>query len=92
MLRVVADLDAAADLDRAAVVRQLAGDHAQQRGLAGAVDADDADLLAAPDREVDAREHDVLAVRLRQALDRGSTSATVRAVGGNENRITPRFS
>ena len=69
MLGVVADVDAVADLDRARVVRQLAGDHAQQRGLAGAVDADDADLLAALDGQIDAGEHDVIAVRLLQLLD-----------------------
>ena len=48
VLRVVAGLDAVADLIVRAD-RQLARDHAQQRGLAGAVDADDADLLAALD-------------------------------------------
>ena len=69
VLRVVPDLDVVADLDRAAIPRQLAGDHPQQRGLAGAVDADDADLFAALDREVDAREHDVIAVRLPETLD-----------------------
>ena len=69
VLRVVAERHAVAELDRAAVVRQLARHHAEQRGLAGAVHPDDADLLAALDRQVDAGEHDVIAVRLLQPLD-----------------------
>ena len=82
VLRVVADLDAVAERDRAGVVRQLAGDHAQQRGLAGAVDADDADLLAAPDREVDAAERRTLRRRTPSSGPRcGRTSATARSVG-----------
>ena len=83
VLRVVADLDAVADLDRAAVVRQLAGDHAQQRGLARAVDADDADLLAAPARS--GRRRGTRRARRTPSSGprRASTSATVR-VGRRE--------
>ena len=42
----IAELDRVADADRAAVGLLLADDHAEQRGLAGAVGADDADDAA----------------------------------------------
>ncbi len=46
-------LDIGAEPDRAAVGRAAAGQHVDQRGLAGAVRADDADAVAAldPDRK-----------------------------------------
>ncbi len=47
ILAEIADGDAALDRDLAFVGLFLAGDHAEQRGLAGAVGADEADLLAA---------------------------------------------
>ncbi len=69
VLGVVADLDAGAEADRAAVRRQLAGDHLEQRGLAGAVLADDADLLAAPRRQGHRAQDDVIAVGLAHAVE-----------------------
>jgi hypothetical protein len=69
VLRVVADLDAGAEPDGAAVRGQLAGDHLEQRGLAGAVLADDADLLAAPRRQRHRAQHHVIAVGLAHAVE-----------------------
>ena len=54
---------------RAAGDRLDAGEAAQQRGLAGAVGADDGDDLAGVDREVDAVQHLDAAVAGAQALD-----------------------
>jgi hypothetical protein len=50
ILAEIADGDAAIDRDLALVGRLLAGDHAEQRGLAGAVGTDQADLLALLER------------------------------------------
>ena len=47
----VGELDRLAEAQRAAVGLLLAGDHAEQRRLAGAVGADDADDAAARQRE-----------------------------------------
>jgi hypothetical protein len=55
LLREVAHLQAGAELDRARVGRQRAGDHLQQRRLAGAVLAHHAPALAAADRQVRSR-------------------------------------
>ena len=54
---------------RAAGDRLNAGEAAQQRGLAGAVRADDGDDLAGVHREVDAVQHLDAAVARAQALD-----------------------
>ena len=67
LLRVVADLQTVAGLDLAGVGLVDAGEDAQQRGLAGAVQAEHDDLRSAIDREVDVREDLERAVRLRQA-------------------------
>ena len=50
--------------DLALVGLLLAGDHAEQRGLAGAVGADEADLLALLERRRGLDEEDLLAVCL----------------------------
>ena len=54
LLRDGRDAGAGGEADVAAVQRHLAGDRAQQRGLAGAVAADQADAAARVDREVGA--------------------------------------
>ena len=53
---------------RAGVGRFLARQHAHQRGLAGAVVADERDAIAALDVQVDVVEHDLVAVRLARVL------------------------
>ena len=79
VLRVVARRDVAAEHHAAAVGRELAGDDLEERGLAGAVGADDGDLLAAADREVDPIEDDEVAVGLRDALDADDLVGRARA-------------
>ena len=68
LLREVAHLHAGADTHVAPVRRQRAGDHLQQRRLAGAVPAHHRPSLAAPDRQVDAVVDHATAVGLRQIL------------------------
>ena len=51
ILRQKTDGLAFGDVDRAAVRRVFAGDEAEQRGLACAVDADDAEAVALIDRK-----------------------------------------
>ena len=51
------------------VGREQPADHADGRGLAGAVRAEEADDLAAVDREVDMVDHGPAAEALGQALD-----------------------
>ena len=82
VLRVVADLGVARELDLAGAVLDLAGHHSQESGLAGAVHADDADALAAPHGEIDVFEHHALAVGLRELLHADRLGA--HAVGGRE--------
>ena len=67
-LVAVADLDAV-DPDAALVVELEQVDAAQQRGLAAARGADDRHHLAAPDVEVDALQHAVVAERLADPAD-----------------------
>ena len=61
VLRQVADPDRRADPDLALGRLELADDRLQEHALAGAVCADEADALAVHDRQLDVREHDVLA-------------------------------
>ena len=68
LLREVAHLHARADAHAAPVGGQHAGNHLQQRRLAGAVPAHDRPALAAPDRQVDAVVDHAAAVGLRQIL------------------------
>ena len=86
-----ADPEAAGAGDPAGVRRLLAGEEAQQRGLAAAVAADHAGPLARADAERDAVQHDRGRVRLGHVLQRDergapsswppSSSATTRAPG-----------
>ena len=62
----VAELDGLAETKRAVVRLFLAGHHAEQRRLAGAVRADDADDAAARQREVQIVDQQLVAVRLPQ--------------------------
>ena len=67
----VAELDRVAERRRAVERRQLAGDRAQQRGLAGAVRSDDADPVAALGRQERRSGHDPrLAGRPAVGVDR----------------------
>src|SRR5437764_10381374 len=62
-------MHALADLDVAAVGLLLAGDHAEQRRLAGAVRADHADNAARRQFEGEIVDEDFLAKALRQMLE-----------------------
>ncbi len=68
-----------ADAQLAAVRAFLPGDHAEQRGLAGAVRADDADDAALRQVEVEVVEQQLVAVRLRQPLGLDHQFAEARA-------------
>ena len=57
---------------------ERAGNHLQQRRLAGAVPAHDRPALAAPDRQVDAVVDHPRAVRLRHVLEHGDLFARAR--------------
>src|SRR5512138_358593 len=70
VLREVADLRLVAPPDVPRVRRQLARDHLHERGLADAVLADDADLLAARDERAERLDDLVPAVALLDPLDR----------------------
>ena len=59
----------AVELDRAGIGRHRAGDQREQRGLAGAVRADDAQRLALGDRQRDVVGHDQRAVGFAEVLD-----------------------
>ena len=80
-LVVVADLDRAPDLDRALRGLQPAGDEIEQRALAGAVGADDADAIARLEHVVE---------RL-QDEQRSASSPTVARASGHE-KPTPWIS
>ena len=75
----VRDLDRLADPQRARVRLLRAGDEAEQRGLARAVRADDADDAARRQREVEVLEEQVVAVGLGQALRLDDERAEPRA-------------
>src|SRR5439155_15660848 len=62
----VADFHRVAELQRAGVRLLLPRDHAEQRRLAGAVGADDADDPALRQREIQVLDQDVVAVALPQ--------------------------
>ena len=78
LLREVAQLEARAEADCAGVGRQAAGDHLEQRRLAGAVAAHHAPALAAADRQVQAVVDDARSVRLAHALEHGHLVAGAR--------------
>jgi hypothetical protein len=69
VLREVADGHAAVDGDLALVGRLLARDQAEQGGLAGAVRADEADLLAAVDDGGGLHEEELVAVLLGDGVE-----------------------
>ena len=58
-----------ADLDGAAVGLFLAGDHAEQRGLAGAVRPDDADDAARRQLEGEIVDQEIVAEALAQVVE-----------------------
>jgi hypothetical protein len=64
----IPDGDAAVDGHLSLVGRILAGDHAKERGLAGAVRADEADFLAPRQRRRRFDEQQMLAVLLGYAF------------------------
>ena len=63
---------------------QVAGQHAHEHGLAGAVGADDADALAAHHHEVDVEQHGVVAERDVDALEREHALAAADAAAQRE--------
>ena len=69
LLGQVADRDAAPDGDAAAIGRLLAGDDAQQRRLAAAVDANEADAIAFVNEQIDAVQQLALAELLADAFE-----------------------
>ena len=69
VLREVLRGDIVAELERAAGWAFAAGEHADQRGFACAVHADERDAVAAVDGEVDALEHLLGTVVLREIAD-----------------------
>ena len=75
--RGVGDVAAVED-DGAAIGRDDAGDRLQERGLAGAVGAEQGDDLALVDLEVDAEEHLHVAVGHVEARGRAAASSLAR--------------
>ena len=69
ILAEIADRDAAIDRDLALVGLLLAGDHPEQRRLAGAVRADKADLLALLERRGSFDEEDLMADLLGDVIE-----------------------
>ena len=69
VLAEVADGDAAIDRHLAFIGRFLPGDHAEERRLAGAVGADQADLLPLPQRRRGLDEEEVMAVLLADGFE-----------------------
>ena len=76
VLRHLADAPARRDLDVAGVGMQPVGEQREQAGLAGAVAADQADLLARLQRHVGALQHDLGAAAQRQVAQRDHASAS----------------
>ena len=71
LLRVVPDVDLVAERELTEVGLRLAGQDAQQAGLAGTVQAQHQHALAAAEVERDVLEHRRTAVRLGQAVGAG---------------------
>src|SRR5262249_6272414 len=80
VLAEVADGRAAIDRDLALVGLVLAGDHPEQGGLAGAVGADQSDLLAAIERRRSFDEQDLPAVLLADIVETNHAGRTGKAV------------
>src|SRR5204862_3222806 len=70
------------------IERKHAGEDAEQRRLAGAVDADQGHALAALDLDVDARVDDVVGVRLADPAERGHAPSGPRRLGKREANAT----
>ena len=68
---------------------RLAGQHARQHGLAGAVRADHADPLAARDHELDVEQHRVLAEREVGLLERDHALAAADGAAQLERHLAP---
>ena len=86
VLAEIADGDAAIDRDLPLVGRLLARHHAQQRGLAGAVGADEADLLALHQGGGGLDEQQMLAVLLGDVFE----TYHARSIPPNRRaRLTP---
>src|SRR5690606_25490740 len=73
------ELYAVADGDRAGVGLLMAGDHAEERRLAGAVRSDDADNAARRQLEGKAVDQKLVAIALFQVLERYDVLAKARA-------------
>ena len=78
----IAELHALADLDRTFVGLLLAGDHAEERGLAGAVRADDADDAARRQLEGQAVDEELVAEGLLEIVELDDVVA--QALGDRE--------
>src|ERR1700733_2256569 len=74
----IAKLDRVADPQRATIRRLQPRDHAEQRRLAGAVRADDADDAARWQLEVELVDQQVVAIRLAQILRLDHQAAQAR--------------
>jgi len=84
VLRIVVNRDVGAERPLTAVEGQRSGEDPEQGRLARAVRPDQRDLRAALDLEIDARVHDVVAVRLVDLLEHGHTAAGPRRLGERE--------
>ena len=84
MLRIVVDRHVGAERTLPAIEGQRAGQHLEQGRLAGAVRPHQRSARAALDLEVDTGVHDVVAVRLVDALERGHPAAGPRRLGERE--------
>jgi hypothetical protein len=71
----IAEVDCVADLDRPVVRLLLTGDQLEQRGLAGAVGADDADDPARWQIEAQVLEQQLVAIGLGQAVRLNNVAA-----------------
>src|SRR3546814_17304174 len=77
----IAELHGVADAQAAAVGLLLAGDHAEQRGLAGAVGADDADDGARRNLEAEVVDQQLVAEGLADVLRLDHQIAQARETG-----------
>ena len=85
----VAELHRLADLDRAGVGLLLAGDHAEQRGLAGAVRADHADDAAGRQLEGEVVDQQVVAVALLAGASKSTTFCPSRSADRDDDLRVP---
>ena len=98
VLAEIADGDALIDRHLALVRDLLAGDHPEQRGLAGPVGADEADLLALEERRGGLDEQDLMAILLTDVFETNHARAPwedvapplTRCGAFAEGRLKPR--